>query len=518
MENMQVVPQAPLAALFSPGSQVVPGKSVTVSQTASDVESAFARLLGGVFPPEMNLTGVLVKADDAETSGEALPVKAGKREATEEADLSDKIKTESKGAETEVPVLVTVEQLPVLMAMQGFNTPEPTVMPESKAEPLQPVSATLEALPAVPAMQDQPVARGLDQAVGNGIATAAAKMPEWASSPLINQVEKTAPLPAQKEKVANIEAEPVPAQSAVETLAVQADIAPSSAKTLPVSANGSSESQPGSFSAAVKATPPEQSRSTITDNNPGLGQAIQQAKVATADDAAQPTAIADKAASSGIEKPNVVVSQVKTAEVEAAKPDTATAVAEKPLQVQVARVEPENVAVTKPVLPEQNANAAKAVTEAKSLQSQQSDPYPAMAVHAQGKAVTKARDAKPAPEASMEKAEVHVATENLQDQPEVIVTEKVSLSGQFQGGADHGKSDSHEGTTGNQFHGVMLDTMKKEVPAEPQQKAEIPASTTESVLSQVKDHLALNEPKAGKQITLTLNPAELGELKINVTL
>ncbi|ACM18869.1 flagellar hook-length control protein FliK [Geotalea daltonii FRC-32] len=50
-------------------------------------------------------------------------------------------------------------------------------------------------------------------------------------------------------------------------------------------------------------------------------------------------------------------------------------------------------------------------------------------------------------------------------------------------------------------------------------KGEAPATATaESIVSQVKESLTLHNPKEGRQITLTLNPAELGELKINVSM
>lgn len=77
-----------------------------------------------------------------------------------------------------------------------------------------------------------------------------------------------------------------------------------------------------------------------------------------------------------------------------------------------------------------------------------------------------------------------------------------------------------EKSVGSNLHYVSAgEPLKMSNSSETAQKGEsTPSVSAESILNQVKDTLAQHNPKEAKQITMTLNPAELGELKINVTM
>lgn len=104
------------------------------------------------------------------------------------------------------------------------------------------------------------------------------------------------------------------------------------------------------------------------------------------------------------------------------------------------------------------------------------------------------------------------------DQPVIkAAAEKAAFSPES--GDKEAKSGNEEKNGANVSHNPLMGEAVKTAAVESVHKADGGRSATaENVLAQVKETLALHNPKEAKQITMTLNPAELGELKINVSM
>ena len=100
-----------------------------------------------------------------------------------------------------------------------------------------------------------------------------------------------------------------------------------------------------------------------------------------------------------------------------------------------------------------------------------------------------------------------------------IVFQEPSSRKEFSEGENKGGSGMNEKMPGTLHNGAVTDAPKNFAVPEPQPKTEAARSAlSESIMTQVKEGLAAHDAKGQNHITISLKPAELGELKINVSM
>jgi|GEM_PF-6260397 len=100
-----------------------------------------------------------------------------------------------------------------------------------------------------------------------------------------------------------------------------------------------------------------------------------------------------------------------------------------------------------------------------------------------------------------------------------VVFQEPSSRKEFFDGENSSRSGMNEKMPGTLHNGAVTDVPKNFSVPEPQPKTEgTKTALSESILAQVKDGMATHDAKGRNQITISLKPAELGELKINVSM
>lgn len=100
-----------------------------------------------------------------------------------------------------------------------------------------------------------------------------------------------------------------------------------------------------------------------------------------------------------------------------------------------------------------------------------------------------------------------------------VVFQEPSSRKEFFDGENGSRSGMNEKMPGTLHNGAVTDLSKNFSVPEPQPKTEgTKTALSESILAQVKDGMATHDAKGRNQITISLKPAELGELKINVSM
>lgn len=100
-----------------------------------------------------------------------------------------------------------------------------------------------------------------------------------------------------------------------------------------------------------------------------------------------------------------------------------------------------------------------------------------------------------------------------------IVFQEPSSRKEFFDGENNGRSGMNEKMPGTLHNGAVTDLSKNFSVPEPQPKMEgTKTALSESILAQIKDGVVAHDAKGHNRITISLKPAELGELKINVSM
>lgn len=100
-----------------------------------------------------------------------------------------------------------------------------------------------------------------------------------------------------------------------------------------------------------------------------------------------------------------------------------------------------------------------------------------------------------------------------------VVFQEPSSRKEFFEGENSGRSGMNEKMPGALHNGAVTDLSKNFSVPELQPKTEgTKTALSESILAQIKDGVAAHDARGHNQITISLKPAELGELKINVSM
>lgn len=175
-----------------------------------------------------------------------------------------------------------------------------------------------------------------------------------------------------------------------------------------------------------------------------------------------------------------------------------------------------------PVITELSVTTQPDTNQQQSPAQSPSDPV-VNAKSAQGKAVHQARyeanqHLRGAVEPPEAKSADSIVTALDPAEVEVVFQEPSSRKESFDG-ENSGRSGMNEKMPGTLHNGAVTDASKNFSVPEPQPKTEgTKTALSESILAQVKDGVAAHDAKGHSQITISLKPAELGELKINVSM
>ncbi|WP_243374373.1 flagellar hook-length control protein FliK [Geotalea sp. SG265] len=459
MENVQVIPSQG-GGMFPLVTPVLPGKTA-VNAVASGFGVTFAELLGTVAFPELDA------AADGATGGEAGTGAAESISAEDTVPAEKGEGTESSFptvATASIPLMVPVTVQQIANAVQSVQAP----IEEQKSVPVPTETGGLQVQAVVDEISAQPLVQTQKDAL-TAVKTGPVQENAVKETPVVPLQEK-APL-AGKRPEDRQDSEVINASPTVSTTLEGAVTLPSLSLDFP-------ETEPR---AAVTAPMGERAANA--------GKGVQPAPVLTN--------AASVSAAAAVPPPATVTTADVVPEADAVQGKEAHST--DGMQLDTAEAEP---------------SAAMVAAPAEVLRGRETVLKPV-----QEKMITKPGDALPETAGKGGKQPGDDAMAEGQKAPSVL---KSAAKPAATDPGDGGMKPAMAEKAMVAHHQLAPSGEAVQTPAfvEPIHKGEAPApaTTAESILSQVRETLAQHNPREAKQITMTLHPAELGELKIHVSM